>query len=75
MRKLTKEKANKILVEVAKKHHTTVEEVKREIRLAMVVGMCNQSPEVQKKWAEIPHNGDTLTPEELLIYLSGQVKL
>lgn len=39
----------------------------------MVVGMCNQSPEVQAKWAEIPHDGDVPTPEELLIYLTTQL--
>jgi hypothetical protein len=39
----------------------------------MIAGMCNQSPEVQKRWSEIPHDGDILTPEELLIYLNSEM--
>ena len=34
----------------------------------------NQDPAVQKRWNEIPHDGEVPTPEELLIYLSSCVK-
>lgn len=73
-KKITIEKAEQILKQIAIKHHTTVDEVKLEIRRAMFFGMINQSPEVQAKWASIPHEGDVLTEEELLIYLSGEIK-
>ena len=46
------------LLEVARRHHTTVEEVRKEIRLAMIAAMCNPDPAVQKRWREIPHTGD-----------------
>ena len=55
--------AEAALREVARKNHTTVEEVRKEIRLAMIAAMCNPDPAIQKRWNAIPHAGDTLTPE------------
>ena len=37
-------RAEAVLLEVARRHHTTVEEVRREIRLAMAMAMCNPCP-------------------------------
>lgn len=73
MKRMTKEEAERILQQVAMKNHTTLDEVKMEKKLAMVAGMCNQSPEVQKRWEEIPHD-ELLNTEEFLIYMSGQVE-
>lgn len=50
----------------------TVEEVRKEIRLAMIAAMCNPDPAVQKRWREIPHTGDTITPEDLITYIAKQ---
>ena len=36
--------AEAALREVARKNHTTVEEVRKEIRLAMIAAMCNPDP-------------------------------
>ena len=65
-------RAEAALLEVARRHHTTVEEVRKEIRLAMIVAMCNPDPAVQKRWREIPHTGDTITPEDLITYIAKQ---
>lgn len=64
--------ADAALLEVARRHHTTVEEVRTEIRLAMIAAMCNPDPAVQKRWREIPHTGDTITPEDLITYIAKQ---
>ena len=58
------------LLEVARRHHTTVEEVRREIRLAMAMAMamCNPDPATRKIWGEIPCDGNVLTPEDLITY-------
>ena len=42
--------AEAALREVARKNHTTVEEVRKEIRLAMIAAMCNPDPAIQKRW-------------------------
>lgn len=74
MKKLTKADAENIYRRVAIQNHTTIDEVRKQIKLAMIVGMCNQDPAIQKEWNEIPHDGDVPTPEELLIYLSCEAK-
>lgn len=65
-------RAEAALLEVARRHHTTVEEVRREIRLAMA--MCNSDPAVRKIWGEIPCDGNVLTPEDLITYAAMQCR-
>ena len=55
-------RAEAALLEVARRHHTTVEEVRREIRLAMAMAMCNPAPAARKIWGELPCYGNVLTP-------------
>ena len=64
--------ADAALREVARKNHITVDEVRKEIQLAMIAAMCNPDPAVQKRWREIPHIGDTITPEDLITYIAKQ---
>lgn len=64
--------ADTALLEVARRHNTTVDEVRKEIRIAMAVAMCSPDPDVQKRWREIPHTGDTITPEDLITYIAKQ---
>lgn len=64
--------AEAALREVARKNHTTVEEVRKEIRLAMIAAMCNPDPAIQKRWNAIPYAGDTLTPEDFITYVASQ---
>ena len=66
--------ADAALLEVARRHHITVEEVRKEIRLAMIAAMCNPDPAVQKRWNAIPHAGDTLTPEDFITYVASQCR-
>lgn len=67
--------AEAALREVARKNHTTVEEVRKEIRLAMIAAMCNPDPAIQKRWNTIPHAGDTLTPEDFITYVAMSVSV
>lgn len=66
--------AEAALREVARKNHITVEEVRKEIRLAMIAAMCNPDPAIQKRWNAIPHAGDTLTPEDFITYVASQCR-
>lgn len=47
-------RAEAALLEVARRHHTTVDEVRREIRLAMAMAMCNPAPAARKIWGRDP---------------------
>ena len=62
------DRISEIIEQIAVKNHTTPEEVRRQIKLAMLCGMVNQDPEVQKKWGGIPCEGSVPTPEELILW-------
>ena len=64
--------ADAALREVARKNHITVEEVRNEIRLAMIAAMCDPDPSIQRVWREIPCAGAALTPEDLIAYIAKQ---
>ncbi|MDD3221020.1 MAG: sporulation initiation factor Spo0A [Lachnospiraceae bacterium] len=69
----TIEQADEIFAKIAQKEHTTVEEVKKEIKRAMWFGMADTTPTVREEWAKIPHAGETITEEEFLIYMVNKV--
>lgn len=71
--KRTRISAEQALQTVAIRNGTTVEEVRKEIKLAMLAGLCNTDPAVQTKWKEIPCAGDVPTPEELITYVAEKV--
>jgi len=66
--------AEQALQEVARQNNTTVEEVRKEIKLAMLVGLCNPDPNVQAMWKEVPRAGDVPTPEELIDYMVEKLR-
>lgn len=72
--KRTRISADEALQEVALRHNTTVEEVRKEIKLAMLAGLCSTDPAIQAKWKEIPCAGDVPTPEELITYAAEKAK-
>lgn len=71
---ITNAEANRVFAEVAKKNHTSVEEVKREIMLAMKAGMESEDPEVRKRWDKISVNRNEITPEMIRSFLTGELK-
>ena len=60
-----------IFQKIAAAHGTSANEVKSQIQAAIVQGLSNPDPSVQKAWQSIPRQGDTPLPEELLLYLLG----
>lgn len=57
-----------LIKKVAEKHHTTVEEVYREMQIAIDAGFDNPDPAVQAEWKKIKMKGDRPTPEEVIEY-------
>lgn len=51
----------------------SVETVRKEIKLAMLAGLCNQDPLVQARWKEIPCKGEVPAPEELIAFLAAKI--
>jgi len=71
--KRTRISAEEALQSVAQQNGTTVDEVKKEIALAILSGMSNPDPAVQARWKDIPRVGDVPTPEEMITYISERL--
>lgn len=64
------ERAKRAIEEVARRNGVTVEEVRREISLAILMARSKAD-----RWQEIPCAGAVPTPEELIAYCAEQVTL
>ena len=67
-------KVNRVLAEIALKNGVSVDEVRKEIQVALDEGMKNPDPNVQAYWNSIPRKGDKPTAQEVITYLSNQIK-
>jgi hypothetical protein len=65
--------AEKAIEHIAMREKIAAVEVRRQMRLAMLAGLCNQDPEVQARWRKIPCKGEVPTPEELITYLATHI--
>ncbi|MEG0321594.1 MAG: hypothetical protein RR606_05335 [Oscillospiraceae bacterium] len=63
--------AGRALIAMAARENTTVEEVRKQIQIAMIAGMANQDPKVQAEWKRIPCAGEVLTPEEVIAFYAA----
>lgn len=66
---------DKIIKKIAKQHHTTPEQVRREMEAAMEEPKRSHDPAVQARWNAIPHKGEDVTLEELINYIASIAKL
>lgn len=61
---------NSILEAIAISHHTTVDQVRKEILFVMEDAQQCEDPLVQARWARIPRSGEKPTVEELITYIT-----
>jgi len=66
--------AEKAIEQVAAKHGVTVQEVRRQMNIAMINGLVSDDPQIKVFWESIPREGEVPTPEELITHLSDHVK-
>lgn len=71
MKKINAEEAIK---KIAMQEGVTVEEVRKEMKEAMLIGLCSQDSAVVEKWKQVPCKGDVPTPEELIAYIAQNAK-
>lgn len=74
MKKREIEIAERAIARIASEHHTSVEEVRLQIKIAMLNGLASDDPKIKAYWQSIPHEGDVPTPEELIAYTANVVK-
>ena len=65
---------DKIIKQIAKQHHTTPEQVRKEMEAAMKEAKRSRDPAVQARWNAIPHKGEEVTLEELIKHIASIAK-
>jgi hypothetical protein len=66
--------ASNAIERIAKENHTTVEEVRLQIKVAMINGLVSTDPKVKAYWQSIPCEGEVPTPEEFIAYTADVVR-
>jgi hypothetical protein len=66
--------AQNALRKLAMREGKPVAEIRKEIREAIFVGLCNPDPKIQAYWKQIAHNGDVPTPEEVIAFLADEAR-
>lgn len=64
----------RVLERIAMDNHTTIEEVRKEMIIAMKDGQSCPDPVVRARWARIPKKGNELTLEEFVEFLLNETK-
>ena len=67
-------RATGIIRQIARDHHVTEDEVRRDMKEAMDAGRNNPDPAVQEKWTRFEYAGDEPTLEEFILWMAGQVR-
>ena len=65
-------KLERIYEEIAKRHGTTAERVRRDIRSALKAAEESQELNTCSAWDRIPHSGEKPTPGEVIAYCSAE---
>jgi len=77
MNKNTNEKlivAENAIKKIAYREGVTTEYVRKQMKIAMINGLCSTDPEVKSFWDSIPRENEVPTPEEFIIYVSEVIK-
>ena len=67
-------KLEQIYKEIAERHGTSPEKVRRDIRGALNAGARNPDLEIRNVWESIPHSGDRPTPKEMIAFCADECR-
>lgn len=73
MKKREIEIAERAIARIALEHHTSVEEVRLQIKIAMLNGLVSDDPKIKAFWDSVPKEGDIPTPEEVIAYIANNI--
>ena len=63
-----------IIQAVAKQNGVTEEQVRKDMKEAMLAGMNNPDPKVQAEWKSFHYAGDEPTVEEFIIWMTSRME-
>lgn len=67
-------KAKKAMKTIAEAKNISIEEVHGEIKAAIAEGMSSSDPAIQEMWRNMSCKGDVPEPEEVIAWVTEQVK-
>ena len=71
---MKKSSGAKVIANLAKQKGISEDEIRKEIQIAIDIGMADSDPKVQEFWKNIPCKADKPTPEEAIEYMSKQAQ-
>jgi hypothetical protein len=71
---ISNKKINKILKQVAVNNGVSVEEVRKEIENAIIIGQSNTNPKIQRQWEMMGLKDKIATPELVIEKLNKRLK-
>jgi predicted Zn-dependent protease len=66
--------AKNSIIKLAKQEGVSAEYVRKQIEVAILSGLSNEDKNKKAFWESIPRERDMPTPEEVILYISEQVK-
>ena len=66
--------AKRAIEQIARNNNTTVDDVRLQIKVAMMNGLVSEDPKIKAYWQSIPHEGNVPTPEEFIAYTADFVR-
>lgn len=66
--------AKRAIEQIAIKNHTSVDEIRLQMKIAMINGLVSKDPKIKSYWQSIPCEGDVPTPEEFIVYTTDEVR-
>ena len=71
---MNRRKLKKVYTQIAAEHGVSVEEVAREIEIALKLARNNPDPKVQAHWAAISCKGEAPSAMDVIAHLANEVK-
>jgi hypothetical protein len=65
--------AEKVISQIAERHHTTPDMVRKHIQLGMLNGLTSEDPRIKAEWKRIPCAGEVPTPEEVIAFYASKL--
>ena len=71
---MSKSRGAQAIEDLAAQNGVSVEEIRREIEIAIDAAIANPDPEAQKQWEQILKDGRKPTPEEFIEYMADKIR-
>ena len=68
---MDRQRLTEVLQQIADNKDCEVEDVRREMQLAIDAAQKDTDPKIRALWESFPHEGDKVTPEDVVAFMYG----